>query len=225
MARPKSIFQKGGTLEGYTIAPSIEETKRGETDGQVEIYIPEIIAKTSAYKMLRKVARVITPHYEAIPKEREGTQGERPATLPPAPGTYSRGDFAIGNGMPTYEMAERNLLRDMAKHGYRQIELSEKDILNKGWALGLRAPERDGLEHGYNTFVNENLYGLDAMRVKAHEALGKHLRLKHGIEHDKRADRVIRPLEVQMAAAYARGDREVLDTFAERAMRELRMTA
>ncbi|MFA4819796.1 MAG: hypothetical protein WC613_02435 [Candidatus Aenigmatarchaeota archaeon] len=215
-----AMFPKVPPEEGYAALDAGKTIQAGKGRGAIEIPMHETIYK--GVEFLGKYFGWVTSLEK--PKERKPKPPPKPEPEKKA-GAYSRGDFGIGTGTLSYEMAERNLLADMAEHGYRQIELPEYQILRKGRELRLKKPEHDAVEEGYNTYINKSLYGLDGARVRGHEALGKHLRLVYGVPHGERTDNVMRPLEIPMVMAHARGEKDVLNRFAERAMTELRMAA
>ncbi|MBI4174589.1 MAG: hypothetical protein HY517_03000 [Candidatus Aenigmarchaeota archaeon] len=210
---------------GHVIAPmdaAIADSSYGKidlTDLIAMFYVP-IYGK----RLKRGRDRDGRPEYVIMPEPPPGGRAAAPEGRPAPAGGYSRDNFGIGDGAPTYEMAEieleKSLREDMTKHGYFRMKLPESEILRMGEELKLRNPEHDAVETGLGIYRNEMRFGLDGACIDNHELLGKHLRLAYGIPHGRIADRVIRPLEIPMVMARARGEADVLDRFAERASKD-----
>src|SRR3989338_2033139 len=209
-----AIFNKKGESPNPVI-PSKDAIKDGRVLQPIEIPISR--RYNHILNILDRAGGWIVTNgpYKERPEEDHG--GHRP---PPPPG-----DAAQRYSRHFIDSEIEALTRDYAgiARGYAN---SARDINRKGWNL-LRLPrgkmtyDPDGWETGDDIFENENLYGLDGLRVRSHEIMGKELR-SYGFNHDDRADRAIRPLEEPMAFAYMMDEKNVADRFTRLAMDALR---
>lgn len=225
MPRAKSVFPKGGSLEGYTVAPSIAETQRGETDGGINIerYIPKFMRETPTYKMLRKVTRVITPGYETIPKEQEA---ERPSTPPPAPtggatpAGFSRRDYRDADITDPSEFGYRSLKCEVERRGYKVVEMP--DIRMKS-LFGNIGYERDGDIY----IAMSKACTAEGVEILAHELKAKELQRMTGNYNHEDFHPVIEPLQGRAARDIMTGRdaRRTMSDYIGQALRAVRLAA
>ncbi len=210
-----TMFPEKGTKIGYTVVPREEEIKTGLGPGPIDIPIHKVLAKP--VDMLDKYLGWIVPFNERKKEPGLTKPPEEDEKGAKKVGAYSRGDFGIGPGTATYEQAYANLAEDLRRHGYRLNELPEGEMLQ-------RFDDPDGYETGKVIYTNKDRRGFRGLKVRAHEGFTKYLRELTGMDHYDLHE-IVRPLETPMAIAYERGEKNVIRSFAERAMRDLKMAA
>jgi len=141
---------------------------------------------------------------------------EKPPEEGKKAGAYSKAD-GIGPGIVSYERAYTNMVEDLRRHGYKLVELPEGEMVS-------RFGDPDGYETGNVVYINRDRDARKKTKIGFHEAGSKLARARTGLGHYD-VHGVIGQNEEAALGAYAMGETDVIKSFAERAMRDLRMAA
>jgi hypothetical protein len=194
----EQMFPKNGTKEGR-ILPSATEIKLGNVRGPIQL--PVHPSYESLLNDLGYWAGWLVPFAEG---------GSKPKA-PPAPKSNYSGDGVVDPRLRDEAIAYANGARDVS----RMYPIHH--------VPGYELPDGIGCENVDGVYINMGMKKGKQLAVLGHETLAKYVSKMARISHaELDARNIIRPFEEPMAQAWDRGESNVVERFAARAMEALR---